>query len=278
MIADAALSAVTQIEESPNAFDTIAEEYDRTFTHSVIGAAQRSLVHEVLRKRFCEGHHILDLNCGTGEDALLMAERGISVVACDVSERMIGVARHKYAHRECTTPIIFAVCANERLDTLSSHAPFDGALSNFGGLNCTADLAAIGKTLARLIRPGGDFVCCLIGRVCAWEILWYSAHRRWSKAFRRMRCGGNVAHIGGVALPVFYPGVRAVRTALAPAFRLASWRGVGITLPPSWMEAAFERRPALAGRLARIDRWLGPLPVFRNMGDHILLRFVRESE
>jgi ubiquinone/menaquinone biosynthesis C-methylase UbiE len=278
MTGNVASGVMTAIDESPNAFDTIAEEYDRMFTHSVVGAAQRSLVHEVLRKRFCEGQHILDLNCGTGEDALLMAERGISVVACDVSERMIDVAWQKYAHRECSAPIIFAVCANERLDALRSYAPFDGALSNFGGLNCTKDLAAVGKSLARLIRPGGQFFCCLIGRVCAWEIIWYIAHRRWSKAFRRTKRGGNLAHIGGVALSVYYPTVRAVCTALAPAFRLASWRGVGTVLPPSWMEAAFERRPALVGNLARIDRRLGVLPGFRSLGDHVLLRFVRGSE
>ena len=96
MTGNIASSTLPSIYKGP-AFDTIAEEYDRMFTHSILGKAQRSLVHEALRDSFREGQHVLDLNCGTGEDAILMAARGISVLACDVSKRMINVAWQKLA-------------------------------------------------------------------------------------------------------------------------------------------------------------------------------------
>ena len=67
------------------AFDTIAEQYDDLFTHSLIGRAQRNVVWEVLRHTFIPRERILELNCGTGEDALFLSRMGVSVHACDAS-------------------------------------------------------------------------------------------------------------------------------------------------------------------------------------------------
>jgi SAM-dependent methyltransferase len=261
----------------PAVFDAIAEEYDEIFTHSRIGCAQRSLVHEAMRPYLHKGQRLLELNCGTGEDAIRLASRGIQVYACDASERMIDVARRKLARCQASLPATFAVCANENLDSLPGSDRFDGALSNFGGLNCTADLASVARALTDLIRTDSCVFLCLIGRHCVWETVWYGARGQWSKAFRRRRRGGSVAHIGGAPVRIFYPSVREVRDAFAPMFRLEEWRAIGVAVPPSWMESAFRDHPELTGQLTRIDSWLGKLPVFRGAGDHILYRFVREK-
>ena len=58
----------------------------------MIGRAQRGAVWEILLDIFEEGAHILELNCGTGEDALFLARHDMSVVACDASEGMIQAA------------------------------------------------------------------------------------------------------------------------------------------------------------------------------------------
>jgi SAM-dependent methyltransferase len=263
--------------ERAAAFDPIAEEYDQQFTHSVIGAAQRSLVHEVLLRRFKQGQRILELNCGTGEDALYLASQGISVLACDVSERMISVARRKAAHHDAGPLVAFTVCANERLDLLNRAGLFDGAFSNFGGLNCTADLAGVGRMLAEKVQPGGEVLLCLIGPICAWEVIWYCMQGKWSKAFRRMRKDGVQARIGDGSVRVYYPTVRAIRSAFSPSFRLREWRGIGVVLPPSFLEPFFCRRPFLIALLTCLDRWLGRVPLLRGGADHILLRFVREQ-
>jgi hypothetical protein len=262
---------------APAVFDAIAEEYDQAFTHSCIGSAQRSLVHDAMRPYVREGDYILELNCGTGEDAIQLASRGISVYACDASKGMINVCRRKLALRQDLLSVTFAVHANENLGELCSASRFDGALSNFGGLNCTAGLASVARHLADRINVGGYFFLCLLGRHCAWETLWYGVRGQWRKAIRRRKSGGSVANIGGKHVRVFYPSVREVRAAFAPDFRLEEWYGIGVTVPPSWMEPTLRDHPELIPRLARIDRWLGRLPVLRNLGDHILYRFVREA-
>ena len=73
-------------------FDQMAREYDDVFTNSMIGRAQRDAVWSVLTRVFERGDRVLELNCGTGEDALFLAQNGISVTACDASEQMIQIA------------------------------------------------------------------------------------------------------------------------------------------------------------------------------------------
>jgi ubiquinone/menaquinone biosynthesis C-methylase UbiE len=277
MTVQAANNALPLLHQRP-AFDEIAQDYDRIFTHSILGKAQRSLVHEALRGYFHEGQRVLDLNCGTGEDAIHLASMGLSVLACDVSKRMLDVARIKAAGHPFELALDFAVCANEDLGALQDRAPFDGVLSNFGGLNCTADLAGVARSLAHLVRPGGEVFLCLLGPFCAWEIFWYSVRAQWCKAVRRMKRGGSEAKIGGAGLRVYYPAVREIRNAFASSFELVSWRGVGVVLPPSWMEPLFQHRPALVNLLTRVDRKLGRVPVFRGVADHILFHFVREGK
>jgi len=71
------------------AFDRVAASYDDSFTRTVIGQAQRKQVWKRLLKAFAPGDRILELNCGTGEDARFLAIRGRRIVACDGSAEMI---------------------------------------------------------------------------------------------------------------------------------------------------------------------------------------------
>jgi len=58
--------AIAPFRAPARAFDTVAEDYDRIFTNSAIGRAQRDAVWEVARTVFSPGSRILELNCGTG--------------------------------------------------------------------------------------------------------------------------------------------------------------------------------------------------------------------
>ena len=70
---------------------------------------------------------------------------------------------------------------------------FDGAFSNFGGLNCVANLSQVAQDLARLVKPGGPVVLCLMSRSCLWEWVYYLGRLDFTKAFRRFRKGGVAA-------------------------------------------------------------------------------------
>jgi ubiquinone/menaquinone biosynthesis C-methylase UbiE len=82
-------SSSTSVHAAGAVFDRLAPSYDSEFTDSIIGRAQRNSVWKVLLRTFHAGDNILELNCGTGEDALFLAQHDISVFSCDASQAMI---------------------------------------------------------------------------------------------------------------------------------------------------------------------------------------------
>ena len=73
-------------------WDVTAENYDHIFPETVIGKMQRDAVWRDLDKAFQPGQRILELNCGTGIDAAHLAKRGVQIVACDLSAKMLDIA------------------------------------------------------------------------------------------------------------------------------------------------------------------------------------------
>jgi ubiquinone/menaquinone biosynthesis C-methylase UbiE len=266
-----------QTSSTSSAFHAIAEDYDRIFTYSQIGNIQRQQVWATTKDVFRPGERILEIGCGTGYDAVHLAQQGISVVACDESAAMIDVARARAKGESCGSGISFEVCANEHLYLLEQDGSFDGAFSNFGSLNCSKDLRPIVTGLAEKVRPGGRLLLCLIGPFCMWEFVWFLLQGQLSKALRRLQPQGASARFGQKEIRVYYPSVRTLRKIFSPEFSLLRWRGIGIAVPPSYAESWFGYHSKLLRKLAGLDEKIQRLPFVRSMGDHILLEFERRA-
>jgi len=258
------------------AFDRVAVSYDDLFTRSVVGRAQRKQVWQRLELAFAPGERILELNCGTGEDARFLGSRGRSVVACDASSSMIECAAARTRLETPGADITFRQLANEDLDKMPSQRPFDGAYSNFSGLNCLADLQPFVRNLAALVRPGGHVLLCLWGRVCVGEIIWYLLHGQAHKATRRFS-GKSTARIGESTIAVSYPSIRNVKCTFAPWFALERRCAIGLFVPPSYVEAWVRKHANTMARLEKLDRLFADWPVLRDIGDHVLMEFTRCS-
>jgi SAM-dependent methyltransferase len=264
----------TQTPAAGLAFDALAAEYDEKFTNSRIGRAQRDVVWDMLDRTFRSGEKILELNCGTGEDALHLARLGVSVVACDASARMLDVARCKFAAERFRGSVSFHQLASEHINEIAYRAPFDGVFSNFAGLNCVTDLGHVSDQLAGLVRPGGHMLLCLCARTCVSEILYFGLQFQWKQAFRRCR-GFARTEVRGIPVEVRYPTVSQIKRTLSPWFALQEVCAVGLAIPPSYMESWVSRHPFLFRSLLRIDHALRALPGCRILGDHVLLAFTR---
>jgi ubiquinone/menaquinone biosynthesis C-methylase UbiE len=255
-------------------FDQMAREYDDVFTNSMIGRAQRDAVWRILTRVFQSGDHVLELNCGTGEDAFFLARNGVSVAACDASEQMIRIASNRLRKEIPGAPVQFNLLPTERIHELQPSAEFDGIFSNFSGLNCVANLKQTGDDLATLLSPGAPLLICLSTRFCIWEMLWFALHGNFRKAFRR--CSGHAtAKAGEFTVNVNYPTVRELQTLFSPSFVLRSCTGIGVTVPPSYVEAWIRNHPKLLSMLRTIDKAISSYPGFRVLGDHVLLQFER---
>ncbi len=240
-------------------FDLLAADYDRTWTNTGAGRLQRDAVWRQLLPLFHSGDTVLDLGCGTGEDADHLARLGVRVSAIDASPAMVRIARSRGVSAEVGS--IEGIHALDRV--------FDGVISNFGALNCVPDLSALRNPLARLIRSGGHLAICLMGRFCLNESLHFTRKLQFQKAARRWR-GHTYAQ--RLDLPVYYPSASAVTRALTPEFRLVSRTGIGLAVPPSGI---VNFSPASLSIRGRIDLRIAAWPILRAMADHQLYIFRR---
>lgn len=281
---------------SAAAFDDSAATYDDAFTESTIGRLLRAAVWRRLDAQFRAGDRVLELNCGTGADAIHLAQRGVHVLATDVSEAMLAVTRRKVAQAGMEELVqvakldiadLAAWGSSLRSETRDQRSqdddsslprdpisdlrpPVSGLLSNFGGLNCVADLAGVAQALAGLLKPGGRAILCIMGPLAPWEWAWYLRQGQVGKAFRRLRRDG----VPWRGLTIRYPSIAALRRAFAPMFTVQRVSAIGALLPPSYVEPWAARHPALLARLNRIERRLEtawPLPW---LADHYLIEMV----
>lgn len=211
-------------------FETIAPAYDALWSDAPRGRAQRAEVWREIDRLFHAGDRILDLGCGTGDDALYLAERGVEVVGIDSSVRMVEIARGRGvdarlmefsesrpladARGSLPAPGVYSHSMS-RVREGAVYGDFSGAISNFGALNCVRDLRPIAESLGQWIKPGGPLAICLMGRFSLADLRHAAARLRGRTRWR--------------GIDVYYPTSRAIRSSFAPWFdfdrRVAIGRG-----------------------------------------------------
>ena len=138
-----------------DAYGALAESYDR-LTNDVNYEAVVDFYFDILRREGLSPRTAADLACGTGSVAMLLADRGLSVVGVDLSPEMLSMASEKIADRENAPLFVcqdltglrlpkgvdLAVCALDSLDYIIN--PED----------CKQAICQIYKAL----NPGGCFI------------------------------------------------------------------------------------------------------------------------
>ena len=136
-------------------FDRIAEYYDAL--HEDVNYAAECTLLEQTFARFLHRRpvSVLDLGCGTGSHALLLAERGYRVTGIDASAGMLRIARAKARGRRNPA---FVRADMRRFDlgrTFDAIVCMDGAYTH---LVTARDLLAYLRAVRRHMAPGGAYV------------------------------------------------------------------------------------------------------------------------
>lgn len=258
----------------PQIFDSLAEQYDDSFTRSTIAQYLRGIVQARLERHFMSGMQVLELGCGTGEDALWLANRGVSVIATDVSEGMLAATRTKCQHQ----PLIQI----ERLDLRALPAPhpsdalLDGIFSNFGPVNCLQEWDTLAAWSAQRVNTGGIVALGVMSPACLWEPVWHGLHGNFKTATRRWRQNALFTLPENThPIPINYPSIRRLTKAFSPHFTLRFVRGIGLFLPPSDVYGMIEKRPHLMRLLLRLEERFGGIKQLALLADHYWIEFER---
>ncbi|HMQ75883.1 MAG TPA: class I SAM-dependent methyltransferase [Flavobacteriales bacterium] len=263
---------------STDAFDIAAASYDADFTDSAIGRAQRGQVWRALDPLLQPPPmQVLELNCGTGADAMHIASAGHNVLATDRSEAMLSVARAKARHDGLGDRVRTAALDLQGPQLPPGEGPFDLVLSDLGGLNCidAVGLAAVGRFVASVLRPGGRFVAVLMADRCLMETVYHLLRARPVEAFRRWTGGPLDVPVGGRSVPTWYHRPSVLKHAFGPRFIQEDLRPIGLFVPPGYLEPRLRDRPRLLHWLDRSDRLVARAPWTARLGDHYLIQLRR---
>jgi ubiquinone/menaquinone biosynthesis C-methylase UbiE len=256
------------------AFDDAAATYDSDFAGTAPGLWLREAVWSRLAPFVKPGMNVLDLGCGTGEDALWLARSGAHVTAADGSPAMLEQVNAKAARLNLESRVrTVALDLNAPAESHAFDRSFDLVVSNFGAINCVDDLVLLGRKLATWAKPGGIVALVFMGRFCAWETAYYLA-RVDRRAIRRWR-GRARASVGSQTLNVRYWSTGEIRRALQHSFRPLGAYGVGTFVPPSYLFRWLNRRPAWFRALARCEKGTSHIWPLSRIGDHTLVVFRR---
>ena len=256
-------------------FDCSAGQYDREAEANPAMSYMRRVSLHVLRASFAPGQRVLELGCGTGEEAIALARDGLRVLALDLSSQMLAAADVKIAAAGLAHLVRTRRLAAGEIGLLvdeMGRGAFDGAYSSFGALNGEPDLGVVGRALAQLIRPGGRLVVSVMNRFYPFEVLWFLAHGRPRQAVRRWE-GSTLAGVSpalAVRVRTWYHTPRDLERAFL-AFRRVRCRALPLLLPPPYAAHLWARFPAWMRRLGGGEEWLAPRWPFCALGDHFLM-------
>ncbi|MGL5892159.1 MAG: class I SAM-dependent methyltransferase [Bacteroidia bacterium] len=250
------------------AFDAYAPAYDDHFTQTRIGIAQRGRVHKLLVPLLKNCSTITEINCGTGEDALMLAKRGLTVYATDGAPGMVQTAKHKNA--ACKNVVVST--ADLRMPEQLPPQKVDLIFSNFGGLNCLSpeEVRRLAPELKKRLIPGGIAVLVIMGRKCWWERFYFTLKRD-KRKYRRKSQTPAAADIGGQIVNTWYYSPNEFAALFAPYFEVKNAEPVGLFIPPSYLEPFFARKSFLFSVLVALDRLLAHGSWCADAADHYLI-------
>jgi ubiquinone/menaquinone biosynthesis C-methylase UbiE len=263
------MSSNDQIKNTGAAFSAQAPLFDSIEEHNEILKWMRQQIHAHCMKYFRRGEQILELNCGTGIDAVFFAKQGTKVHATDLSAGMINELRKKVAQQNLGEMISVQQCSFTELEKIPTRG-FDHIFSDFGGLNCVKEIDAVIAQFETLLKPGGTVTLVIMPPVCPWEML-LALKGNFKTAFRRLKKGGADSHLEGVHFMSHYFSPGKIISCFGKNYSTASQRGLGSVVPPPYLEKFPQKHPALFRRLTALEEKICHTFPFNAWADHFIL-------
>ncbi len=254
-----------------DAFSRTAEKYDAFATDHPHLTRMRGKVYRHLARFVPPGGKILELNAGTGTDAVYLAQQGYTVHATDIAPGMLARLQDKIERLGLGDRLTCQECSFTNLEAIQG-GPFDAVFSDLGGLNCIPDLRPVIQALSGVLRPGGVVTWVLMPPVCLWELgLVFSGQFR--LALRRLSRGGTSAHLEGRTFTVYYFSPRQAMAWFGNEYKILALEGLSVITPTAESKNLARQHPRLYHALSWLDDRLSVRPPWWGWGDFYILSF-----
>ncbi len=218
-----------------------------------------------------ESSEVLELNSGTGIDALHFVQEGHRVHATDLSDGMIAQIQKKILDHRLQDRLTYQQLSYDQLQRLTGQK-FDYIFSNFGGLNCIDDLSKVTMNLPSILIPGGFVTWVIMPPICLWELFWvFKGHGK--QAFRRLHKNGVMAHLEGEYFKTYYYSLSQIKEALGTQFKFIKSEGLCALSPPPSRGDFPAKYPRLYPSLRKLDQSVRHYYPFNRWADHIIVTF-----
>jgi len=258
------------------AFNAQSAYFDEQYGSDVIIQYKRERVRQHLLHYLKPESSILELNAGTGEDAVFLARRGHFVHATDISEGMQEKLAEKLAYFGLTGSVTQELCSFTALQTLHRKGPYDCIFSNFAGLNCTDRLDQVLTDLDVLLKPGGNVVLVVLPGFCLWESLLLFKGKFKTATRRFFSSKGRKARIDGFSFRCWYYSPRSIKRIMKEKYSLLGIEGLCTIVPPSYLSEFPEKHPGIYSLLCRVENRLKNKWPWRSMGDYFMITFKKK--
>jgi len=259
----------SNVEKASKAFSAQAGHFDSDEKSNLILKWMRKQVYRHEEELLIPNSKILELNAGTGIDAIHFAGLGHSVFAIDNAPGMVYQMQKKISDNHLEDHVQCSLCSFTELQTLPS-VQFDHVFSNFGGLNCIPDLQVVTQQLPRLLKPGATVTFVIMPHICPWELVQVLRGKP-RLAFRRLSTHGTFAHIDGYRFRSYYHSPTEVIKSFDKRFVIVKLRGLASFSPPPYFETFSEKYPSLYNKLIRWDERFAEYFPLNRCADHFIL-------
>lgn len=251
-----------------DAFSKQSVVFDQLNAENKLSEYLRSCYREEVISQLKPAGSILELNCGTGLDAMYFAEKGHNVLATDNAPGMLQQLDQKLNNSPLKVSIQTMRCSFHDIDTITDRK-FDHIISNFGGLNCTDNLKDVLLKLSPLLNDHGKVTLMIMPKICPWELI-LLFKGKFKTAFRRFK-KNTPAHIEGVHFSCYYYNPGYITKTLKKEFDVITLKGVCIAVPPEFYQGFVERYPGLFLALKKIDAAICNIFPFNRWCDHYMI-------
>ena len=259
-----------------NDFDIAAASYDKTFTYTSIGKAQRMQVYKELEPSIKRDNSlsILELNCGTGEDANYFHNLKHKVTATDISCKMVSIASEKFKNKD----IHFQQLDINELEEHEFKENFDMLFSNFGGFNCLSknEIKTFFSSAKKIMNKKGKIILVIMPKHTLWETIYFFLKGDFKKIKRRNSNKPITANVESIAVNTWYFNPKEI-SEISEGFAVKKIKPIGLFVPPSYLQSSFLGKKTMVSFLNTLDTVFG-FSFLARYADHYYIELQKNKD